>query len=264
MHGHTGAMSSMPPVLYSHDASLWSLVAAVFMLAGAVKGVIGLGLPTLSMALLALCMPPAEAAALLIVPSLVTNVWQLRPWPTLAPIARRLGAMQLGIVAGTFGGAWWLGAPQGVWPVVTLGLALTAYAGWGFTGRSLHAPPHIEGWLGPLTGAITGLLTAVTGVFVLPAVVYLQALGLSRDALIQAMGLSFTVSTVALGLALASQNAFSTPLAAASVAMLVPAMLGMAAGQWVRSRLSVLLFRRCFFAGLAMLGIYMVAREFQS
>src|SRR5215469_7031248 len=82
----------------SHDVSVWVLVAAVFTLAGVVKGVIGLGLPTLSMALLALWMPPAEAAALLIVPSLVTNVWQLRPWPAIGPIARRLGGMQIGIV----------------------------------------------------------------------------------------------------------------------------------------------------------------------
>jgi len=247
----------------SHDVFLWLPVAAVFALAGVVKGVIGLGLPTLSMALLALWMPPAEAAALLIVPSLVTNVWQLRPWPSVGPVARRLGGMQFGIVAGTVAGAWWLGAPHGVWPVVTLGLALTAYGAWGLKGRSLHAPPGAERWLGPLAGATTGALTAVTGVFVLPAVVYLQALGLTRDGLIQAMGLSFTVSTVALGLALAGQSAFSMPVAAASMAMLVPAMLGMAAGQWVRSRLSVLLFRRFFFSGLAMLGIYMVLRELQ-
>jgi hypothetical protein len=34
----------------------------------------------------------------------------------------------------------------------------------------------------------------------------------------------------------------------------------MAAGQWVRSRLSVQIFRRCFFVGLALLGAYMVVR----
>jgi len=147
--------------------------------------------------------------------------------------------------------------------VITLGLALTAYAAWGLMGRSLHAPSACERWLGPLTGAITGALTAVTGVFVLPAVVYLQALELSRDELVQAMGLSFTVSTVALAVALAGQSAFSTPLAGASMAMLVPAMLGMAAGQWVRSRLSVPVFRRCFFSGLAALGVYMIVRELQ-
>ena len=52
-------------------------VALAFCLAGFVKGVLGLGLPTLAMGLLALVMAPAEAAALLVLPSLVTNIWQL-------------------------------------------------------------------------------------------------------------------------------------------------------------------------------------------
>jgi len=46
------------------------IVATVtFLLAGFVKGVIGLGLPTVSMGLLTLVMAPAKAASLLIVPS---------------------------------------------------------------------------------------------------------------------------------------------------------------------------------------------------
>src|SRR6478735_3421534 len=97
----------------SQAMAVWALVAAVFTLAGTVKGVIGLGLPTLSMALLAVWMPPSAAAALLIVPSLATNVWQLQPWATLRRITRRLGGMQIGIVVGTFMGAWCFGAPAG-------------------------------------------------------------------------------------------------------------------------------------------------------
>jgi hypothetical protein len=53
-----------------------------FLLAGLVKGVIGLGLPTVSMGPLSVVMPPAKAASLLIVPSFVTNVWQLARTPT--------------------------------------------------------------------------------------------------------------------------------------------------------------------------------------
>ena len=57
--------------------ALLTVTVAVFILAGVVKGVVGLGLPTISMAMLALVMAPAQAAALLIVPSLITNLWQL-------------------------------------------------------------------------------------------------------------------------------------------------------------------------------------------
>ncbi|MGJ7509645.1 sulfite exporter TauE/SafE family protein [Variovorax sp. GT1P44] len=240
---------------------VWAVVAAVFTLAGTVKGVIGLGLPTLSMALLAVWMPPAAAAALLIVPSLVTNVWQLRPWATLRRIAWRLGGMQAGVVVGTLSAAWTFGAPAGAGAAAALGLSLVGYAAWGLLARPLRLPARHERWLGPIAGILTGGITALTGVFVLPAVVYLQSLGLTRDELIQAMGLSFTTSTIALGLALAGQDSYSVPLFGASLAMLVPAIAGMAIGQWIRVRLPVPVFKRCFFIGLALLGAYMVLRE---
>lgn len=82
-------------------ASYLPLILATFLLAGLVKGVVGLGLPTISVGLLGLVMPPMQAAALLLVPSMVTNIWQLAdgrsPWPML----RRLWPMLLGIVLGT-------------------------------------------------------------------------------------------------------------------------------------------------------------------
>jgi uncharacterized membrane protein YfcA len=250
-------MSALAP----ESAAIWAAIAAVFILAGMVKGVIGLGLPTLSMALLAVWMSPAAAAALLIVPSLVTNVWQLQPWRGLGRLARRLGGMQLGIAAGTLLGAWLFGAPDGAAARLALGTALLAYAAWLLLARPLALDARHEPWLGPLVGALTGGITAMTGVFVLPAVVYLQALSLPRDALIQAMGLSFTTSTLALALALAGRDSYSTPLLGASLAMLLPALAGMAFGQWMRVRMPLPVFRRCFLAGLALLGLYMVARE---
>ena len=239
-------------------ASLFA-AAGVFLLAGLVKGVVGLGLPTVAMALLALAMPPAQAAALLVVPSLVTNLLQLRPLPALGPMLRRLGGMQAGVCAGTLIGGAWLGAPAGRGANLALGVVLVLYAGWGLSGAQVAVSAPAQRWLGPLAGAITGLVTAATGVFVVPAVLYLQALGLRKDELIQAMGLSFTVSTLALGAGLAAQGAFPVDAAASSLAMLLPAVAGMAAGQWLRGLLPPALFRTVFLVGLALLGSYMVA-----
>ena len=59
-------------------------------------------------------------------------------------------------------------------------------------------PKAWEPILGPIVGAITGLITAATGVFVIPAVPFLQGIGLEKEELVQALGLSFTVSTLAL------------------------------------------------------------------
>lgn len=66
------------------------LVIGTFVLAGTVKGVIGLGLPTVSMGLLGLAMLPAQAAALLIIPSTITNLWQLTFGGHLSALVKRL------------------------------------------------------------------------------------------------------------------------------------------------------------------------------
>lgn len=242
----------------------------VFALAGVVKGVVGLGLPTVSMALLALFMPTGQAAAWLLLPSLVTNVLQMRPFGAsgqLGPVVRLLWPMQLGVVVGTVGGmAWW--GPLGEAPGARglLGGALVVYGLWGLWGRPFHIPAPHQRWVGAVVGLLTGAVTALTGVFVVPGVPYLQALQLDRQALMQGMGLSFTVSTLALGLGLSgfggSQGSGLGGTALwASCAMLLPVLLGMAAGERLRARLSAVAFKRALMGSLLALGGWMLWQE---
>ena len=248
------AMDTLIAFYQNIGPALSLLVIATFLLAGAVKGVIGLGLPTIAMGLLGLAMSPAQAAALLIVPSTLTNLWQLAAGGHLLALMRRLGPMLAMIFVGTLLGSAWLGIDSGTWAVHALGAALVIYALYGLIGPVLRVAREREGWLGPLCGLVTGVVTAATGVFVMPAVPYLQSLGLSRDEMIQALGLSFTVSTLALALGLAGQDALGGQALGASLLMLAPALLGMLGGQWLRQRISAALFKRCFFIGLAVLG----------
>jgi uncharacterized protein len=231
-----------------------------FLLAGFVKGVIGLGLPTVSMGLLSLVMAPAKAASLLIVPSFVTNVWQLAIGPSFGRLASRLWPMLAGIVLGTLAGTGLLTGSHAGQAAVGLGLLLMLYAGLGLTSVRFSVAPAAERRLGPIVGLLTGLVTAATGVFAIPAVPYLGALGLDKDDLIQALGLSFTVSTIGLAAALAGGGAFDLKEVGASTAALAPALLGMAAGGAVRGRFSEQTFRRMFFGGLLVLGAHLASR----
>ena len=246
---------------FSGGVPSWLLMAAgVFVLAGLVKGVVGLGLPTVAVGLLSLRMPPAEAAALLIIPSLITNLWQMLPLKTLPALFKRMWPMQLGICAGTAVGAFLFGAPAGAWANVALGVALIVYAGWTLLGAQWRVAAGNEKWLSPLIGSVTGCVTAGTGVFVIPAVPYLQALQMQRDELIQAMGLCFTVSTLALAAGLAWNGSFHSGDVGWSAVLLVPALVGMQLGAWLRSRLSPVVFKRCLMVSLLLLGASMVLR----
>ena len=246
------------------------LIALVFVLAGLVKGVTGMGLPTVAMALLTLTLPPLEAAALLIVPSAVTNVWQLAMGPALYPLWRRLWPMLVSVCVGTALGGCLLMAPADdyvstdaggtAWASLVLGLALAGYGALGLSGWRGRVAPAAERWGGPLAGVATGVLAGVTGVFVMPVAPYLQALDLEKDDLVQALGMAFTVSTLALAVLLTCRGNWQASSAGGSVLALVPAGAGMLLGQWLRDRMPAAVFRRCFFVSLLALGAHQCLR----
>jgi len=232
-------------------------ITAVFIVAGLVKGVTGMGLPTVAIALLSLRMPPLQAAALLIVPSSVTNVWQLAAGPSVYPLWQRFRWVMLAICAGV-AGAFLLGAAS--WSGPVLGLALLAYGLLGLSGWRMRVAPRHQRWAGPLAGAATGLMAGVTGVFVMPVAPYLQALDLDKDELVQALGMAFTVGTLALAVMLALRGEWQATAAGSSVLALLPAIAGMQLGQWLRDRMQPALFRRCFFIALLALGAHQLLR----
>ncbi len=236
------------------------LVGVAFAAAGFVKGVVGMGLPTVAIGLLSLAMPPATAAALLIAPSLATNLWQAFDGPCLRSLLRRLATLLIAMVGGTLASIGVLtGASAGL-AGAALGVVLVVYGAIGLAGVRFLVPARAQPIAAPLVGLATGLVTGATGVFVFPLVPYLNSLGLAKDELIQALGLSFTVATIGLALALGLAGGLFGLSGAGSLAAVAAAVVGMWIGQRVRSRIAAETFRRWFFVGLIGLGLYMLGR----
>lgn len=238
-----------------------AILAVTFFVAGLVKGVVGLGLPTVSLALLTAAFGLKPAMALMVFPSLITNAWQAVVGGYFFTLLRRLWLLLVMVCIGTWIGVRLLAVSRTEWLALLFGVLLIAYSV-----LSLLRPavvdlrPH-ERWLSPVTGAVNGFLTGLTGSFVVPGVLYLQGLRLSRDELIQAMGILFTVSTAILGLALGGQSLMGSELALPSALAVFPALAGMLAGLAVRKRLSEASFRRVLFSALLVLGIFIAVRS---
>ncbi len=239
------------------------IIVAVFVMAGIVKGVIGLGLQVLPMVLLVIIMPPIEAAALLVVPGLVSNIWQIATGPPPWPMVKRLWPLMAGIVVGT-----WLGdrldigmmGPQAGTARIMLAVTIIVYAALGLAKWRFHIPRSQQTWAAPVVGMANGLLTAATGVFVVPAVPYLAALGLDKDELVQALGLVFLTATLSLAVNLGMAGALNAGIGWLSLLALAASLTGMALGQAVRDRLNAETFRTCFYAGLLGLGVFVLSR----
>ena len=151
------------------------------------------------------------------------------------------------------------GASAGI-ASAALGVTLMLYAGLGLSPLRPRVPAGAEPWLSPVVGLLTGVVSAGTGIFVMPSVPYLQALGLEKDDLVQALGITFLVATVALGFGLFSQGVLAGGTALTSLAMLAPALVGMWLGQVVRARISAAAFRMWFMIGLLVLGAHLALK----
>ena len=237
------------------DALSVTIVMLVFLLAGGVKGVVGLGLPTVAVALLSAAFGIEAALPLLVIPSFVTNVWQGAIGGHALALARRFGIALAIIPVTTWVGYHYvfIAAPEVMERI--LGAVLILYAGTGLARLRLTVPARAEPVLTPVLGVVNGLVTGVTGTFAVPMVMYLEAVGLDRDELVQMLGIAFGVSTAALAAVLILHGAYRIDAGYVSAAAVAPAILGMVAGARLRARLTPDAFRRWLLVALALIGL---------
>jgi uncharacterized protein len=232
-------------------------IAAALLLAGFVKGVVGLGLPTVSIGLLAVAMQPSRAIAIVIVPAIVTNIWQTFAGPHLRDIIRRLWPLMAGTVIGIWLNAGMLSGPYARYGGVVLGVLLVIYAIVGLSKFSFRVARSNEKWIGGIVGLVTGAVSAATGVQVVPSMPFMQAIGMEKDELVQALGVFFTVATLALAFTLTSAGLLSASTALPGAVAMASAFAGMFIGQLVRSRMQPEAFRRWFLIAMILLGLYL-------
>ncbi len=236
------------------------LVVATFVAAGMVKGVVGLGLPTVSMALLTATLGLRDAMALMLMPSLATNVWQAVAGPYLGEILKRFWPMTIAALVGIFVG---LRIGIGVDPAVLgglLGILLCIYAITGLGKFTFAGLQKAETVWSAVMGFASGLMTGLAGVFIIPGALYLQALQLRKEMFVQTLGVLFVVATVGLGFGLSRYELLDGDQALVSAAAVVPAFAGMYLGQKIRAKLSEEGFRVVLFSGLACIGLYLISR----
>ena len=248
---------ALPEIVPDHlrDPSTFALIIVTFLCAGLIKGVIGLGLPVVVLAMLSTTVGLKTALSLMIVPGVVMNIWQALDGPYFWSNLERLWSMWLVSVV-----AIWLGtfalATYDAWAMTAvLGIILSLYAILALSRPRIPPPRTSEPWLSPLIGATAGFLFGATGTYMVPGVLYIEALGLNRDAFVQALGMTFLIITSTLGLGLMTNNIMNAGHGTVSMLALIPAFIGLSAGRWLRSHVAENTFRKVFFCLARVYGL---------
>jgi uncharacterized protein len=233
------------------------VIAGAFVVAGIAKGAIGMGLPPIALALMSFAVPLGDALALMVVPSMATNVWQAIYGRGFLRLLRRFWTMAatsvaaLMFVAVGFGH---LGSPMAM---TWVGVILVAYSSMALTAWRPSVSRATERWANPLIGLASGAVAGVTGVAAVPFLPYMQSLDIDRHDLVQALGVMFLFIIGALTLALALQGAFDATNLLGAILAIVPTFAGVWLGQKARQAVSAETFRRIFLIGMFVVGLHM-------
>jgi uncharacterized membrane protein YfcA len=232
-------------------------VAGAFIVAGIAKGAVGMGLPPIVIGLLTFVLPLDQALAIMVVPAMVTNVWQAIYGGGFRVLLRRFAGMAASAVAALFGVAFLSGHLGSPAALTWIGVLLVVYSLVALTPWRPAVSRRTERWANPVIGALSGAVAGFTGVAAVPFLPYMQSLDMDRHELVQALGVMFLFMVGALTVALALQGAFHLDTAASGLAAVAPTMLGVWLGQKGREAVSPETFRRIFILGMLALGLNM-------
>ena len=216
-----------------------------------------MGLPTLSLAFMALLIDVPSAMALVLVPAFITNLWQALAGGHLGILTRRIWPFLLiAFVCTGLGGIAMVNTQT--WMLTcALGIVLAIYSTSLLCGLKFRIGVKSETKYGILFGACNGVVTGLTGTFGIPGVQYLQSIGLGKDQMVQAMGILFLISSLGMGISLLQNSYLSIQLGKMSVIALFPALAGMIIGQKIRAKTPEPVFRSSLLVVLLFLGIYL-------
>jgi uncharacterized membrane protein YfcA len=226
---------------------------------GFVNGLTGFGTAITAMGLWLYAIPPATAASLAIVCSVISQVqtlpmiWRVIDWPRILPF----------VVPGV------LGVPVGTWLLaqidprtfkIVIGLFLVSYSGYVLARRSPLAGSQIGGRAGDnavgFGGGILGGLAGLSGV--LP-VVWTDIRGWSKDQRRMVLQ-TFNLSILAVALLSHAASGFLTPQVGWATAAALPrTIVGSWAGAFVYRRLSDNGFQRIVMALIFASGAMLIA-----
>ncbi len=236
------------------DLQLAFIVSVIFFCAGLVKGVVGFGLPTISLGLICLISDLKSAVVLLLFPSFATNIWQSLSGGEAFTLLKRFWHLYIFTLPTIWFGVIFFEDLDQQLGETLLGLLLLMYASYGLLGFKFTITRGMEKIVGGIAGGLNGCFTGLTGSFVFPGIMYLQSTGLKPGSLIQAMGILFTVSTIALGVALYHNDRITLDLTVTSILALLPTTLGFLLGSTLRNQMSEKQFRNVLYAAILLLG----------
>ncbi len=243
------------------ETGILIVIAAAFVVGGLVKGLIGGGLPSIVVPIMAIVVDPVFAAAVTLIPVTATNIWQALDGKLLVPVLRRFWAFYIALFVGVAAGSQVLVGLPPQTAALLIGFAVVFASPIPLFAHRFAVPSSREKLLNPAMGGVMGILGGTTVIFT-PTLVYFAMLRLDKNFYVATAAVTAICSMVPLYLGLGFSAALTWESVRFSVVLLGPTMLGFIAGRALRGYISQQLFRLILTVSLILLGIGLIYKGF--
>jgi uncharacterized protein len=255
-------MPGLEGFLGAHGAAALLGSALALGAGGFAKGVVGFALPLIALSLMGGFLPFEVAVGLLVLPTLVSNLFQalrngvVAAWGSLRQFLR----LNLVLVAMIALSAQLVVVLPDRLLFALLGIAITGFGASQLAGWRLSFRPERKGLVETATALVAGFFGGLSGIWGPPIVMYLLAANTPKVEMVRAQSLSFLLGSFVLLAAHVRSGVLNAATLPASAWLVPPTMAAMFAGYLVQDRLDQAWFRKVTLAVLVLTGLNLLRR----
>lgn len=245
------------------EPQMLAIAVAVFLLAGIIKGMIGIGLPTASVGMLSQVIDPRIAIALIVFPSLLSNAWQVWRMGDMLGALRRYWLFLVMLMSMIL-----LVTTQVTSAVPTqtimlvLGCVIILFSASSLAWSPPHIPERFDRLGQFISGTASGVLGGLTAIWAPPMVTYLMGRRTEKDEFVRATGVIIFMGTLPLIAGFYSNGMLNGALALISIGLTIPAIAGFQIGEVIRRKLDADRFRNVVLIVFLIMGLNLMRRAF--
>ena len=246
--------------MFFNEYSLYILtyIFIVYLLCGIIKGTIGFGMPTVSISLLVFFIDIKLIIALILIPTIVVNIYQLSRGGNLIKILRETKFFLLFSTIFIFPGTYLLNIINSRYIISFIALVLFINSILFLKNKTYILPNHKSPFTQIIIGALNGIIIGMTSIYTMPLIFLLQSFKYNKNTTVQFLGIAFFLYPIAQMLSFANFNLISFEIIKASLILLIPIFFGLYIGQKIRLRISETLFQKFFYCMLLVMSFIII------
>lgn len=234
--------------------------AVTFLIAGMVKGTIGIGMPTAAIGMLSQVIDAKTAVALVVFPTFISNAWQMVRAGDLLRALKQYRYFALSLVVVLWFTTSLTASVSQQALLLIIGGVVVAFSLTSLLFRPPPLPDRLDTIAQVVCGAIAGIIGGLTSVWAAPIVIYLLGRRVAPDEFIRATGLLITIGAIPLVLGFWYHGIFDGSRVTLSIALIIPALIGFQIGEAIRKRLPVERFQSAVLIVFLLMGLNIIRR----